>query len=135
MNAVFSGGAASIEAELLVPVTSVVMPAAPVVAAVPDTAGDLLVSWQAPDGTPPASYQVDYRMRGASEWASAGAGGGTTHLPILFLDQDTEYEARVRATTRRHRTADTAPRRARRPSGRIRGSDAPACTSRAASRW
>ena len=98
VNAVLSRGADTIEAELLVPgISSVEMPAAPVLAAVPDTAGNLLVSWQAPNGPPPAGYQVDFRVRGAAGWASAGTDGGATHLPILFLDRETEYEARVRA--------------------------------------
>ena len=97
VNAVFSGGVDAIEAELLVPITSVEMPAAPVVAAVADTAGNLRVSWRAPAGPPPAGYQVDYRKRGTGEWVSARTDGEVTDLPILFLDQDTEYEARVRA--------------------------------------
>ena len=98
VHAVFSGGVAAIEAQLLVQAGhSVDMPAAPTVAAVPDTAGNLLVSWQAPDGPPPASYQVHYRARGAGPWASATADGPLTHLPILFLEEDTEYEVRVRA--------------------------------------
>ena len=98
VNAVFSGGVDAIEAELLVPViTSVDMPAAPVVAAVPDTAGNLLVSWQVPDGPPPAGYQVQYRARGTAAWAPTGSDGEVTHMPILFLEQDTEYELRVRA--------------------------------------
>ena len=96
VNAVFSGGAATIEAELPIPGASMEVPA-PVVAAVPDTAGNLRVSWQAPDGPPPAGYQVDYRKRGAPEWASARTAGEATDLPILFLERDTEYEARVRA--------------------------------------
>ena len=98
VNAVFFGGSATIEAEILVPViNSLEMPGAPVVAAVPDTAGNLLVSWQAPAGPAPAGYEVQYRQRGASGWASARTDGGVTHQPLLFLDQDAEYEARVRA--------------------------------------
>jgi hypothetical protein len=98
VNAVFPGGASTIEAMLLVPVVSFgEMPGAPAVAAVPDTAGNLLVSWQAPHAPPPASYEVQYRRRGTPEWAAVTTDGETTHVPLLFLDQDTEYEARVRA--------------------------------------
>ena len=98
VNAVFTGGAVTIEAEFPAPViNSLEMPSAPVVAAVPDTAGNVLVSWQAPVGPPPAGYEVQYRQRGASEWASARTDGAATQIPILFLDQDAEYEARVRA--------------------------------------
>ena len=103
VHAVFSGGVAAIEAQLLVQAGhSVEMPSAPTVVAVPDTAGNLLVSWQAPDGPQPASYQVHYRSRGYRErgtgpWASATTDGQGTHLPILFLEEDTDYEVRVRA--------------------------------------
>ena len=98
VHAVFSGGVAAIEAQLLVQAgSSVDMPSAPTVVAVPDTAGNLLVSWEAPDGAQPASYQVHYRERGTGSWASATTDGQVTHLPILFLDEDTDYEVRVRA--------------------------------------
>ena len=70
---------------------------APTVTAVPDTAGNLMVTWEAPDGPPPTGYEVTYRSRGTGPWESGSADGLLTHLPILFLDQDTEYEARVRA--------------------------------------
>ena len=98
VSAVFSGGVVAIEAQLLVQAGhSVEMPPAPTVVAVPDTAGNLLVSWEAPDGPQPASYQVHYRERGTGPWASATADGQVTHLPILFLQEDTDYEVRVRA--------------------------------------
>ena len=70
---------------------------APTVTAVPDTAGNLMVTWEAPDGPPPTGYEVTYRARDAGPWESTTTDGLYTHLPILFLDQDTEYEARVRA--------------------------------------
>ena len=103
VNAVFSGGVAAIDAQLLVQAgNSVDMPSAPTVVAVPGTAGNLLVTWEAPDGPPPASYQVHYRARGyrergAEPWESATTGGQFTHLPILFLEEDAECEVRVRA--------------------------------------
>ena len=72
-------------------------PVAPTVTAVPDTAGNLMVTWVAPDGAPPTGYEVIYRARGSGPWESTSTDGLFTHLPILFLDEDAEYEARVRA--------------------------------------
>ena len=95
VNAVFSGGAQTIGEQLLVREQSPV-PSAPVVAAVPDTAGNLEVRWQPLDDPPPAGHQVQYRVRGAATWAETLSVSPETHVPILFLDQDTEYEARVR---------------------------------------
>ena len=97
VNAVFSAGVHTIAAQLLVRVQSIVEMAAPAVAAVPDTAGNLIVSWQPPGDVSPSGYQVQYRMRGTEIWEPNLSAGTETHVPILFLEQDTEYEARVRS--------------------------------------
>ena len=96
VNAVFSGGMDTIEAQLLVREHSMVEPSAPVVAAVPDTAGNLIVSWEPPDDAIPSGYEVEYRVRGTEHWGERLPAGPETHVPILFLEEDTEYEARVR---------------------------------------
>ena len=96
VNAVFSGGVDTIGAQLLVRVLSIYVPSAPVVTAVPDTAGNLVVSWEPPDEASPSGYQVEYRVRGTELWEPRLPAGPDTQIPILFLDQDTEYEARVR---------------------------------------
>ena len=96
VNAVFSGGMDTIEAQLRIREHSVVEPSAPVVAAVPDTAGNLIVSWQPPDDTAPSGYEVQYRVRGTESREPSLFAGPETHVPILFLEEDTEYEARVR---------------------------------------
>ena len=95
VNAVFSGDVDTLGAQLLVRVPSIVVPSAPVVSAVPDTAGNLVVSWAPPADAVPSGYEVEYRVRGTESWARLSA-GPETQIPILFLDQDTEYEARVR---------------------------------------
>ena len=97
VNAVFSAGVDTIAAQLLVRVQSIVEMAAPVVAAVPDSAGNLLVSWQPPEDASPSGYEVQYRVRGAEIWEPNLSAGTEAHVPILFLEQDTEYEARVRS--------------------------------------
>ena len=97
VNAVFSAGVETIQAQLLVRVQSIVEMDAPVVAAVPDTAGNLIVSWEAPQDAAPSGYEVQYRVRGTELWEPSLSAGTETQVPILFLDQDTEYEARVRS--------------------------------------
>ena len=97
VNAVFSAGVATIGAQLLVRVQSIVEMAAPVVAAVPDTAGNLVVSWQPLDDGSASGYELQFRVRGTALWEPILSVGTETHLPILFLQQDTEYEARVRS--------------------------------------
>ena len=94
VNAVFSGGVQTIEEQLLVREHS--DPSAPRVAAVPDTAGNLIVSWEPPGDAAPSGYEVQYRVRGAESWLPRIEAGSETQLPILFLGEDTEYEARVR---------------------------------------
>ena len=96
VNAMFSGGMDTIEAQLLVREHSMVEPSAPVVAAVPDTAGNLIVSWEPPEDASPSGYEVQYRVRGTEHWGERLPAGPETHVPILFLEEDTEYEARVR---------------------------------------
>ena len=96
VNAVFSGGVDTIGAQLLVRVLSIYVPSAPVVTAVPDTAGNLVVSWEPPDDAVPSGYEVQYRVRGTESREPRLSAGPETHVPILFLDEDTEYEARVR---------------------------------------
>ena len=96
VNAVFSGGMDTIEAQLLVREHFMVEPSAPVVAAVPDTAGNLIVSWEPPEDASPSGYEVQYRVRGTEHWGERLPAGPETHVPILFLEEDTEYEARVR---------------------------------------
>ena len=96
VNAVFSGGVDTIEAELLVWAPSINVPSAPVVTAVPDTAGNLIVSWAPPADAVPSGYEVEYRVRGTESREPRLSAGPETQVPILFLDQDTEYEARVR---------------------------------------
>ena len=96
VNAVFSGGMDTIEAQLPVREHSMVEPSAPVVAAVPDTAGNLIVSWEPPEDASPSGYEVQYRVRGTEHWGERLPAGPETHVPILFLEEDTEYEARVR---------------------------------------
>ena len=97
VNAVFSGGAHTIGEQLLVRVQSIVEMAAPVVAAVPDTAGNVIVSWEPPQDAAPSGYEVQYRVRGTGVWEASLPAGPETNVPILFLEQDTEYEARVRS--------------------------------------
>ena len=97
VNAEFSAGADTIAAQLAVQEGSTADPSAPVVAAVPDTAGNLIVSWQPPDDGSARGYEVQYRVRGTEEWEQRAAGPTETQVPILFLEQDTEYEARVRS--------------------------------------
>ena len=97
VNAEFSAGVDSVEAQLLVREHPVVGPAAPLVAAVPDTAGNLIVSWQPPEDASPSGYEVQYRVSGAEIWEPNLLAGTETHVPILFLEQDTEYEARMRS--------------------------------------
>ena len=97
VNAVFSGGVDTIEAQLLVAAQSMDEPSAPTVAAVPHTAGNLTVSWQPPEDPAPSGYEVQFRVRGTESWEEPLATGPATHVPILFLEQDTEYEARVRS--------------------------------------
>ena len=97
VNAVFSGGVESIAAQLVVPEQPVVAPSVPLVAAVPDTAGNLLVSWQTPARASPSRYEVQYRVRGTEVWEPKLSAGPEALVPILFLEQDTEYEARVRS--------------------------------------
>ena len=96
VNAVFSGGVDTLGAQLLVRVPSIVVPSAPVVSAVPDTAGNLIVSWEPPADAVPSGYEVEYRVRGTESREPRLSAGPETQVPILFLDQDTEYEARVR---------------------------------------
>ena len=96
VNAVFSAGADAIAAQLLVRENSIVEPSAAVVTAVPDTAGNLIVSWEPPEDPAPSGYEVQYRVRGTEPWEPSLSAGPETHVPILFLDADTEYEARVR---------------------------------------
>ena len=97
VNAEFSAGADTIAAQLPVQEHSVIDPSAPSVAAVTDTAGNLIVSWQPPEDTSPSGYEVQYRVRGAEIWEPTISAGPETHVPILFLERDTEYEARVRS--------------------------------------
>ena len=96
VNAVFSGGVDTIAVQLLVRVPSLEVPSAPVVTAVPDTAGNLIVSWEPPEDAVASGYEVEYRVRGADYWEPPLSAGRDTNVPILFLDEDTEYEARVR---------------------------------------
>ena len=96
VNAVFSGGVDTIGVQLLVWAPSIHVPSAPVVSAVPDTAGNLIVSWEPPEDTVPSGYEVEYRVRGTESREPHRWAGPETQFPILFLDQDTEYEARVR---------------------------------------
>ena len=110
-----------------------VEPSAPIVAAVADTAGNLTVSWEPPEDAVPSGYEVEYRVRGtATLGAERLSAGPETQVPILFLDEDTEYEARVRpfydADGRRRGSLVRAP-------GQSRATDAPGRTSRTASRW
>ena len=96
VNAVFSAGADTIQAQLLIGQHSIDETSAPLVTAVPDTAGNVLVSWQPAEDASPSGYEVQYRVRGTEFWGMPLAAGLETHVPILFLEQDTEYEARVR---------------------------------------
>ena len=96
VNAVFSGRVDTIGAQLLVRVPSIDVPSAPVVTAVPDTAGNLIVSWEPPEDAVPSGYEVQYRVRGTDYWWTQRWAGPAMQVPILFLDEDTEYEARVR---------------------------------------
>ena len=82
--------------ELLVRVPSMEVPSAPVVTAVADTAGNLIVSWEPPEDAVPSGYEVQHRVRGTERWGERLSAGLDTQVPILFLDEDTEYEARVR---------------------------------------
>ena len=96
VNAVFSGGVDTIGAQLLVWAPSINVTSAPVVTAVPDTAGNLVVSWEPPEDAVPSGYEVQRRVRGTEYWGDRLSAGPDTQVPILFLDEDTEYEARVR---------------------------------------
>ena len=96
VNAVFSPGVETISAQLPVRQHPVDERSAPLVAAVPDSAGNLIVSWQPPAEASPSGYEVQYRERGSGGWQPRMETGPETQIPILFLEQDTEYEARVR---------------------------------------
>ena len=97
VNAEFSAGVDTIAAQLAVQEGSTVGPSAPLVEAVPDTAGNLIVSWEAPQDAAPSGYEVQYRVRGTELWKPSLSVGTETQVPILFLEQDMEYEARVRS--------------------------------------
>ena len=96
VNAVFSAGAETIAAQLLVRQHSMNEVSAPLVTAVPDTAGNMIVSWEPPEDASPSGYEVQYRVRGGELWEPSLTTGPETHVPILFLEQNTEYEAQVR---------------------------------------
>ena len=96
VNAEFSGGTDTVAAQLAVQEGSRIGPSAPVVAAVPATAGNLIVSWEPPEDASPTEYEVQYRVGGTEVWEASLPAGPETNVPILFLEQDTEYEARVR---------------------------------------
>ena len=60
----------------------------------------IIVSWQAPDMTgKPAitGYDLQYRMKGATDWIDQPFSGTTTRDVVSGLTPETEYEARVRA--------------------------------------
>jgi hypothetical protein len=96
MNAVFADGERISTALLPVRTRSLQELAAPVVTSVPETAGNLVVSWDPAGGTAPRGYELVYRVRGADSWSERQPVGLALQLPILFLEPDTEYEARVR---------------------------------------
>ena len=60
----------------------------------------LAVEWQAPSNTGPAitSYDLRYRAQGADGWTSHAVTGTTTTATLSGLDDNTAYEAQVRAT-------------------------------------
>ena len=71
------------------------------VTAVPDSSTSLTVSWTAPanDGRPAIeSYDVQYRVSGATAWTHGPEDVTTTTTIITGLTADTEYEVQVRAT-------------------------------------
>ena len=77
-------------------------PSAISVTAVADSSTSLTVSWTAPanDGKPAIeSYDVQYRVSGATDWLDGPeVTGTTTTTTVSDLTADTEYEVQVRAT-------------------------------------
>ncbi len=131
VNAVFSGGMDTIEAQLPVREHSMVEPSAPVVAAVPDTAGNLIVSWEPPEDA----------YRAATKCSTACAGrntGGSGCRPALKRTSRFCSWRKTPSTRRGCGRSTKTPRTAglaRTPRGRSRATDALGRTSRAASPW
>ena len=76
-------------------------PSAILVTAVTDSSTSLTVSWTAPanDGKPDIdSYDVQYRVSGATAWTDGPEDVTTTTTTVSGLTADTEYEVQVRAT-------------------------------------
>ena len=76
-------------------------PATPIVSAVSGSSTRLSVSWAAPAnaGKPAiASYDVQYRVSGATAWTDGPQNVTTTTANVTGLVADTLYQARVRAT-------------------------------------
>ena len=77
-------------------------PSTILVTAVTDSSTSLTVSWTAPanDGKPAIeSYDVQYRLSGATDWTDGPeVTGTTTTTTVSDLTADTEYEVQVRAT-------------------------------------
>ena len=76
-------------------------PSAILVTAVTDSSTSLTVSWTAPanDGKPAIeSYDVRYRVSGATDWSDGPEDVTTTTATVSDLTADTEYEVQVRAT-------------------------------------
>ena len=76
-------------------------PSTILVTAVTDSSTSLTVSWTAPanDGKPAIeSYDVQYRLSGATDWLDGPEDVTTTTTTVSDLTADTEYEVQVRAT-------------------------------------
>ena len=100
-----SDGAATAEAGVTISITDVAeppaAPATPTVSAVADSNTRLTVSWDAPAnaGKPDIdSYDVQYRLSGATAWTDGPQNVTTTTTTVSGLTADTLYEVQVRAT-------------------------------------
>ena len=100
-----SDSAATAEASVTISITDEdeppVAPATPTVSAVADSNTRLSVSWTAPAnaGKPAiASYDVQYRISGATAWTDGPQNVTTTTTTVSGLTADTLYEVQVRAT-------------------------------------
>ena len=100
-----SDGDATAEASVIISITDVDeapdAPATPTVSAVADSTTRLTVSWDAPAnaGKPDIdSYDVQYRLSGATAWINGPRNVATTTTTVTGLTANTLYEAQVRAT-------------------------------------
>ena len=100
-----SDGDATAEASVIISITDVdeapAAPATPTVSAVADSTTRLTVSWDAPAnaGKPDIdSYDVQYRLSGATAWINGPRNVATTTTTVTGLTANTLYEAQVRAT-------------------------------------